>query len=263
MTSIAATATDAVQARSRPASGPHPHGDDRAVRRHRALVASGVVVALLAALNVVTHLVPGTLWLGPAAAAVLLAVARVSGLSWEQLGLGRRQLAAGLRWGTAAVLVIGAVYAVGVLLPATRTAFLDARYHLPLPGALTSAFVAIPLGTVLVEELAFRSVLWGALARHLHVRWVLVTSSALFGLWHVLPSLHLASANKAVGDVVGGGASATVAAVAATVAFTAVGGLVAGELRRRSGSVLASMGMHWATNGLGVLVGIVAWHLAG
>jgi len=51
--------------------------------------------------------------------------------------------------------------------------------------------------------------------------------------------------------------------VTATVAFTAVGGLVFGELRRRTGSVLAAMGAHWATNALGVLFGVLAWRLAG
>lgn len=50
--------------------------------------------------------------------------------------------------------------------------------------------------------------------------------------------------------------------VAGTAAFTALGGAVAGALRRRSGSLLASAGMHWATNGLGVLLGLMAWHLA-
>jgi hypothetical protein len=38
--------------------------------------------------------------------------------------------------------------------------------------------------------------------------------------------------------------------------------VVAGELRRRSGSVFASVGMHWATNALGVLFGVIAWRLA-
>jgi membrane protease YdiL (CAAX protease family) len=41
-----------------------------------------------------------------------------------------------------------------------------------------------------------------------------------------------------------------------------IGGLVFGELRRRSGSVLAGVGAHWATNALGVLFGLVAWHLS-
>lgn len=54
----------------------------------------------------------------------------------------------------------------------------------------------------------------------------------------------------------------TVLVVVATVAVTAARGVVAGELRRRSGSVLASVGMHWATNALGVLFGLVAWRLA-
>ena len=44
--------------------------------------------------------------------------------------------------------------------------------------------------------------------------------------------------------------------------FTALGGVLAGELRRRSGSLFASVGMHWATNALGVLFGVLAWRLA-
>jgi membrane protease YdiL (CAAX protease family) len=91
---------------------------------------------------------------------------------------------------------------------------------------------------------------------------VLGTTSALFGLWHVLPALGMATANRAVGVAVrSAGGAATLLIVVGTVLFTAAGGLVAGELRRRSGSVLASAGMHWATNGLGVLFGLLAWHL--
>jgi branched-subunit amino acid ABC-type transport system permease component len=56
--------------------------------------------------------------------------------------------------------------------------------------------------------------------------------------------------------------AAGVAVIVGTVLFTAAGGAVAGELRRRSGSVLASVGMHWATNALGVLFGLLAWQLA-
>ena len=51
--------------------------------------------------------------------------------------------------------------------------------------------------------------------------------------------------------------------VVVTVVITAVGGAVAGALRHRSGSVLASAGMHWATNALGVLFALLAWRLAG
>lgn len=231
-------------------------------KRRTALVGSGLVVVALAALNVTDHFVSGGLWLAPVAALILLAFARWSGLSWQQLGLGRGRLRVGAVFAASAITVVALVYLAGVLLPATRPAFLDARYHLSLARALVTALIVIPVGTILLEEVAFRSVLWGMLSRHMPAWRVLAASSVLFGLWHVLPSLHLAAANRGIGEAVSGtGASAGVLVVAGTVAFTALGGAVAGELRRRSGSLLASAGMHWATNSLGVLFGLVAWHL--
>jgi membrane protease YdiL (CAAX protease family) len=97
------------------------------------------------------------------------------------------------------------------------------------------------------------------LARHLSQWQVLVGTSALFGFWHVIPALRVGETNRGVSDAVGAAGSALV--VLGTVALTAIGGLVFGELRRRSGSVLASAGAHWATNALGVLFGLVAWRL--
>jgi membrane protease YdiL (CAAX protease family) len=226
-----------------------------------ALVGSGLVIAILAVLNVADNLVPTGLWLAPLAAAALLGLARWRGLSWAQLGLSRERLRSGALWAAGAIGVVALLYLVGVLLPVSRPAFLDARYHFGVAGALMSALIIIPIGTILLEEVAFRSVLWGMLSRHMVTWRVLVTSSVLFGLWHILPSMHLASANHGVGAAVAGtGASAGLLVVLGTVAFTALGGVVAGELRRRSGSLLASAGMHWATNGLGVLFGLVAWH---
>lgn len=229
-----------------------------------ALLGTAGVLVTLVVLNVLMHVVSsGNVWLGVGAAAALLVFARWSGLSWAQLGLSRDRVRAGGLWGLGAVAVVGLVYLVAVLLPATRPAFLDSRYHLGLSDALFTAFVMIPVRTILVEEVAFRSVLWGMLSRHTTRWWVLGLSSALFGLWHVLPSLHVQSANRGVSDVVpSAGVGATVLVVLGTVAFTALGGVVAGELRRRSGSLLASAGMHWATNSLGVLFGLVAWRLA-
>ncbi len=227
-----------------------------------ALVGSALLVAGLAALNVADNLVSVGLWLAPFAALVLLILARRSGLSWAQLGLARDKVRAGAIWAAGAIAAVALIYLAGVLLPVTRPAFLDARYHFGVAGALVSALVVIPVGTILLEEVAFRSVLWGMLARHMPTWRVLVTSSVLFGLWHVLPSMHLASANRGVGEAMSGaGASAGILVVLGTVAFTTLGGVVAGELRRRSGSLLASAGMHWATNGLGVLFGLIAWHI--
>ena len=227
------------------------------------LAGTALVIGALAVLNVVRHFLPsGGLWLSILAAVALLAFARRAGLSWEQLGLARHRLRAGGIWALGVIVVVGLAYLSGVLLPETRPAFLDSRYHEGTRQALVTAFLVIPVGTVLLEEVAFRSVLWGMLARHT-TRWrVLLISSLLFGLWHVIPSLQLASANRGVSEIAPGrGASTTALVVVGTVAFTALGGVVAGELRRRSGSLLASAGMHWATNGLGVLFGLLAWRL--
>jgi membrane protease YdiL (CAAX protease family) len=230
-----------------------------ATRRTRSRAFSGAVVVALAAINVTDHLLHPPWWVRALEGVALLAWARLDGLTWSQLGLGRDRLATGCRWALGAVAVVAGVYVVGVLLPPTRPAFQDVRYHLPLPEVLRAAFVVIPFGTVLLEELAFRSVLWGALARHMKQWQVLVGTSVLFGLWHILPSLHIGGTNRGVSGAVGGAGDVLV--VAGTVALTTIGGLVFGELRRRSGSVLASAGAHWATNALGVLFGLVAWHL--
>jgi membrane protease YdiL (CAAX protease family) len=109
-----------------------------------------------------------------------------------------------------------------------------------------------------MEEIAFRAVLWGALSRHLRPWQVLTTTSVLFGLWHLLPSLHVAAGNEGVSAAAGDRQGLV---VVGTVALTSVGGLVFGELRRRSGSVLAPIGAHWATNALGVLFGVLARRL--
>jgi membrane protease YdiL (CAAX protease family) len=230
-----------------------------AARRTRYRLASGAVVVALAAINVTDHLWHPPWWVRALEGLALLAWARLDGLTWAALGLGRDRLGAGCRWALGAIGVVAGVYVVGVALPAARPAFQDARYHLALPAALRTAFVVIPLGTVVLEELAFRSVLWGMLSRHCRQWQVLVTTSVLFGLWHVLPSLSLGTTNRGVSGAVGGGGSGLV--VVGTVALTTLGGLVFGELRRRSGSVVASAGAHWATNALGVLFGLLAWHL--
>ena len=232
-------------------------------RSRQAVIGSAAVVVILAAINVAKNLLPSsTVWLSVLAAAGLLFIARRSGLTWAQLGMGRHRIRHGAAWAAGAIVVVAAVYMAGLLMPETRAAFLDTRYRLGIPHALLTAFVVIPVGTVLLEEVAFRSVLWGMLKRHMTTWRVVIVSSSLFGLWHVLPSLSFASANRGVSEVSPPGAPGTALVVLITVLFTALGGVVAGELRRRSGSVLASAGMHWATNALGVLFGVIAWRLA-
>jgi membrane protease YdiL (CAAX protease family) len=219
-----------------------------------------ITIVILAGVNVVDVRVShASLVVGPVCAALLLWLARLAGLSWAELGLGPGTWARGLRWAGVVIAVVAVVLAAGAALPLTRDAFRDSRYHLSLGEALLTAFVLIPVGTVLLEEVAFRGVLWGLFKRLRGTVAATAASSALFGVWHVLPSLGLAASNQAVGAAVGTGESAQAVAVLGTVLFTAASGVVFCELRRRSGSLLAPAGLHWAVNGLSVLASAAVW----
>jgi membrane protease YdiL (CAAX protease family) len=192
-------------------------------------------------------------------AVVLVAIARRAGLGWRELGLGSGTWRRGLAWAAVVIGVVAVVYSIGAALPLTRSAFRDSRYHFGFWEAMLTAFVLIPVGTVLFEEVAFRGVLWGLLRRARGTWTATIVSSVLFGLWHIFPSLGLAADNQAVGSTVGSSASGQAVSVLGVVLFTGLSGAVFCELRRRSRSLLASAGLHWATNGLGVLASAAVW----
>jgi uncharacterized protein len=227
-------------------------------------VALAVVVLVLAATNVWVHVGPRRVHLvtGPLAAGLLLLVGRRAGLSWSELGLGRLELARGVVVGAVAASAVAAVYAVAVAIPFTRGAFRDTRYRIGPRAALYMSLVAIPLGTVLFEEVAFRGVLWGLLARDFGALAATAVSACLFGLWHVLPATDLARTNTSVQARTAAGRRRAVITVLATIAFTTLAGVVFAELRRRSGSLVAPIGLHWATNGLGVLAAARVWAIS-
>ena len=109
--------------------------------------------------------------------------------------------------------------------------------------------------TAIPEEFAFRGVLLGsALKRWGPWRASLVTS-VLFGLWHIAPTLHTMSDNH----VFRGEASSVagqVLLVLGAIVVTFAAGLVFCWLRLRSGSLIAPVMAHAATNGLALTV---AW----
>jgi len=227
------------------------------------VVAVAVVLFVLVATNVWVHLGPGQVHVvtGPLASLLLLVLARAAGLSWQELGLARQTLVRGLQVGLVSAVAVAIVYAAGVAIPFTRGAFRDTRYRLGLKAVLYTALVAIPLGTVMFEEVAFRGVLWGLLSRGVGVTLATVLSACLFGIWHVLPALSLARTHISVKGTSTAGADRRriTVTVLATIVFTTFAGIVFAELRRRSGSLLAPIGLHWATNGLGVLAAARVW----
>jgi membrane protease YdiL (CAAX protease family) len=214
---------------------------------------AAVVVVLVAANVLNNRVAPGAYLVTCAAGAVLVVVlARRDRCSWTALGLGRATARRGLRWGGAAIGVVFLGYTIAALIPATRAAFSgDDAARLAGSTLAWNALVKVPLGTVLLEETAFRGALYAMLARRYGVRRAIIGSSALFGLWHVLPALGVARGNAAVARIVGSGPAGTAISVVGVVAGTALAGVVFCELRRRSGSLLAPMGLHWALNGLG------------
>jgi membrane protease YdiL (CAAX protease family) len=152
-------------------------------------VALASVLAALLATNLLTDRLALGLYLPTCvvAAVALLLIARRAGLGWAELGLGRATVRSGLRWALVTSAIVLAAYMVLLAIPAGRTVLSDQRgAGLTVGALLWYVLVRVPFGTVLLEEVAFRCVL-RALLRRLGPAWATGVSSALFGLWHVLP----------------------------------------------------------------------------
>jgi membrane protease YdiL (CAAX protease family) len=259
MSDHATAAVEAVQ--------PHPLVSQlSALHQFRTQVDVAVVVMVLVLTNLVAHFT--TPWANiatvPAAAVGLVFLMRANGLDWTDLGLGREHWKSGLGYALAAVAVVGSVIAVGVLLPMTRPMFMNNHYAQlwGFSGAVVASMVVIPLQTVIPEELAFRGVLHGALNRAWGFRGAALAGSLLFGLWHVATSLGLTSSNVGFTRLFGGGMVGMLAGVTLAVLATGTAGFVFSWLRRRSGSLIAPIALHWSLNGLGALAAALVWHFS-
>ncbi|MEU6950630.1 CPBP family intramembrane glutamic endopeptidase [Streptomyces sp. NPDC046316] len=218
-----------------------------------------LVVSVLAAVNAVNNRVaPGFYVPVCVTTAVLLVViARLSGLTAADLGLGRTSARRGLRWGLILVVAVVTVYLAVLAVPFTRDVFQDQRAaDLTVGELLYRVLVRVPLGTVLLEEIAFRGVLWAMLERRWGHIWATALSSLLFGLWHVLPSRGLTRTNAAFEALFGTGPASVALSVVTAVAGTALAGVLLCELRRRSESLIPPMALHYAVNSTGY---VLAW----
>jgi CAAX protease family protein len=224
--------------------------------RRDAYANRGIAKALvvLATTNLLNNrlLPPAYVVTGVAGSGVLIGIARRDGFSGDELGLARRSVPSGLRWGAGAVALVFLGYTAAAATPATRTAFEDNR----VTGASRAdiakhALVRVPLGTVLLEEAGFRGVLDAMLRRQYPHGRATAISALLFGIWHVLPARDVRASNAAVGGLLRAGWAGELMSVATVVAGTAAGGAVLSELRHRSQSLLAPAALHWALNGLG------------
>lgn len=182
------------------------------------------------------------------AVVVLLGIARVAGVSWTELGLGREELRSGLRTGVVAGGCAAVVVFAGVALPATRGFFADERAaEAAAGGGLAAGVARITLAAVPPEELVYRSALLGLRLGTGAQAGAVAWSSALFGLSHIQPTLSTMS-QTAVGQHLARRPLRQAAFVAGNVAATGAAGAVFAWLRLRSGSVLAPLLTHAALN---------------
>jgi membrane protease YdiL (CAAX protease family) len=204
-----------------------------------------LTVAVLAVRNVAELVRSNGLYIpvNAATTAALVALARRDGCSWCDLGLAPRRSRSALRLGAVAAAPVAAALAVGAALPVTRRFFDDERVNADagIGELFYQTGLRIPLGTVLFEEVAFRGVLLALLSRQLSFRAAVAVDGALFGLWHVVPTMANADANDIFGV-------ARVALVAGSVLATAVGGVVFCWLRHRGRHVAAPMVLHLVVN---------------
>lgn len=192
------------------------------------------------------------------AVCALLFIAWRWGFSWADLGMARADVGTGIRWGAALVAVVAAGCALAMVIQALQPFLTDGRTPTDPSQVALRVLVLIPLRTVLIEEVAFRGVLWRMISKARSPLEATIWSSVVFGIWHIPPALLAIRSNDALSRVTGGSAVAEAGAVLAIVILTGLCGVVFAELRRRSGSLVAPACLHWAANGFGTLASSLA-----
>jgi uncharacterized protein len=203
--------------------------------------------------------------LGPTGVGVGLLMAALILIAWgnrataADLGLGRSDALAGLGYGAGAFGLVLLVLLVAAAIPATNGFLHDSRAQIDGGRLLYDVGVAITLLTAIPEEFAFRGILLGS-GLKLWGPWrASLITSALFGLWHIAPTLGTMSDNhefRGAAASVGGEALLVLGAIAVTF----VAGLAFCWLRLRSRSLIAPIMAHVAINGLALTVAWFAVH---
>jgi membrane protease YdiL (CAAX protease family) len=192
-------------------------------RGYEAVAAVSIALSLMVMVRVWTWIGPARAhpFTGPIAAALLILLTdEVRPVSF-----------AGWPYALGGALAVAAGYGLALLVPSARRALAGRRF----PAPWRTALLEIPLATVTFEEVAFRWVLWTLIAQAHGPAWATGITAVIFGLWHISP-------DPGIRSQVG------------TVAFTTLAGVALGVLRDVTGGLLAPFAVHWAANGLGVLI---------
>jgi uncharacterized protein len=189
-----------------------------------------------------------------AIAALALALAHQSGVTMEELGLGRDGLRRGILWGGGSAVLIVLVVLGGAFVIAQFATSVGNEGADPPGGVIATGdvlfkvFIRILFGTAVAEEAIFRGALLALWAKSRGAKEALLGSSVAFALWHIGPSIVNQSAE--------GSSDASIALYTAlSLGGTFVGGLILVWLRRRASGIVAPVLVHAAVNGSLVAAG--------
>jgi len=221
------------------------------------------IVGLASYANVIANRVLDDAWHIPfnlGILAVALLISRRAGTTWTSMGLRSDRMQRGTIVGGIVILIIAVGMAIAVAIPDTRELFMDDRViENSIGWVLFQAFIRIPLGTALYEEVLFRGIVFGMLVRRNSPLVAAAWTSLLFGFWHILPTLDTLEANPA-GDLFTGMIGIVIAVIGA-VGGTMLAGLGFLWLRLYANSTVAPILAHIGTNSVAMLAAAVVVHL--
>jgi membrane protease YdiL (CAAX protease family) len=187
--------------------------------------------------------------LGLTAGVAVSVLAARAGVSPRRQGLGVGNAPRDLVYGLAAALPVAAVVGTASRSGKLRELQNSATGSMTTRRRVYELLVRIPFGTALPEELIFRGALLGLLSRRFRPAVAAGICSAIFGLWHIVPTL---SRMKEDSSLAGQPVAFRIAYVAMMVGATGVAGLLLAWLRCVSGSIAAPWLVHSAANGAGL-----------
>jgi membrane protease YdiL (CAAX protease family) len=192
---------------------------------------------------------------GLALAAASLLAARAMGLDASALALrGRHVRGAAIGAALGVGVAVAGVVALRSVAPLVVGGAVEYAplAHVDAPDLARHVVLLLPLGVILPEEIAFRGVLLGALARMADRRAAIAGASAAFALWHVSVVV------TTVGQTTLAPSSLWSAlGIVAALVVVGAGGAVFATLRLATGSLATAVAAHWAFDAA-VLIGLWA-----
>lgn len=177
-------------------------------------------------------------------------VVNFSDLTLESLSTRIGSIVPGLIYGTVAYVIISLAIASTIFIPAAKGFLNDKRViRLSTRQFLYKTLVNLPIGTVFLEEVVFRGVMLALLMQEFSTLNSVLISSLLFGLWHIIPAYTSVVTNDALNKM----KKPAIPVVAGTVFITFLAGIGFSWLRLASGSLIAPMMAHFATNSGGLI----------